>query len=97
VGARFNEFGQLMANISIFLFLLTPILWYPADMPADTPRGQFMRLNLFYHPVTVFRAPILGEPVELQSLVYIAVMTPVGLVVATLLYRRFSRYVPLWI
>lgn len=97
VGARFNEFGQLMTNVSLFLFLLTPLLWYPADMPADTPRGQFMRLNPFYHLVTVIRAPILGEPVELQSIVYIAVMTVVGLLAATFLYRRFARYVPLWI
>lgn len=97
LGARFSDFGQLLGNVAIFLFLLTPIIWYPADMPADSPRGQFMRLNPFFHFVTLFRGPILGEPVELQSLAYIAVMTVVGLVLATLLYRRYSRFVPLWI
>ena len=97
VGARFSDFGQLLGNVAIFLFLLTPIIWYPSDMPADSPRGQFMRLNPFFHFVTLFRAPILGEPVESQSMVYIAIMTVVGLVAATFLYRRYSRFVPLWI
>jgi len=96
-GARFPDIGQLLSNVAIFLFLLTPIIWYPEQMPADSPRGQFMRLNPFYHFVTLFRAPILGEQVELQSVIYIAVMTVVGLVVASLLYRRYARYVPLWI
>lgn len=97
VGARFSDFGQLLGNVGIFLFLLTPIIWYPSDMPADSPRGQLMRLNPFYHLVSLFRGPILGTPVEQQSLVYIGVMTVAGLVLATFAYRRFSRYVPLWI
>src|SRR3546814_10578007 len=33
VGARFPDFGQLLNTISIFLFLLTPIIWYPEMMP----------------------------------------------------------------
>lgn len=97
VGARFTDFGQLLTNLSIFLFLLTPVIWYPEEMPADSPRGQFMRLNPFFHFVTLFRGPILGEPVEFQSVVYIAVMTPIGILLATFLYRRYARYVPLWI
>ena len=97
VGARFSDFGQLLGNVGIFLFLLTPIIWYPSDMPADSPRGQFMRLNPFYHFVTLFRGPILGEPIEQQSITYVAVMTVAGLGMATFLYRRYSRFVPLWI
>ncbi|MDQ3525970.1 MAG: ABC transporter permease, partial [Chloroflexota bacterium] len=97
VGARFPDFGQLIGNISIFMFLLTPIIWYPDTMPADSIRGQLMRFNPFYHFVTIFRAPFLGEPVETFSLVYVAVMTVVGLLLATLLYRRYARYVSLWI
>ena len=88
VGARFSDFGQLLGNVGIF---------YPSDMPADSPRGQFMRLNPFYHFVTLFRGPILGEPIEQQSITYVAVMTVAGLGMATFLYRRYSRFVPLWI
>jgi ABC-type polysaccharide/polyol phosphate export permease len=97
VGARYPDFGQFMGNTSIFLFLLTPIIWYPEQMPADSFRGQLMRFNPFYHLITVFRAPILGERVEMFSIYYIAVMTVAGLALATFLYRRYARFVPLWI
>lgn len=97
VGARFPDFGQLLTNIAIFLFLLTPIIWYPEMMPAGTLRGDLMRFNPFFHLVSLFRAPILGEPLEVLSLWYVGIMTVLGLVVGTYVYRRYARYVPLWI
>jgi len=97
IGARFPDFGQLISNISIFIFLLTPIIWYPDNMPADSVRGQLMRFNPFYHFVTIFRAPLLGEKIEMMSFWYVGIMTVCGLSLATLLYRRYARYVPLWL
>ncbi|QOW21684.1 ABC transporter permease [Novilysobacter avium] len=97
IGARFSDFGQLLNHTSIFLFLLTPIIWYPDLMPAESVRGQLMRFNPFYHFVTLFRAPILGEPVEMVTYWYVGAMTIVGLVAATFVYRRYARFVPLWI
>jgi ABC-type polysaccharide/polyol phosphate export permease len=96
-GTRFPDVGQLIGNTSIFLFLLTPIVWYPADMPAGSMRGQLMRLNPFFHFLEITRAPALGEPMEVSSLYYVATLTGVGLVLATVMYRRYARYVPLWI
>lgn len=97
MGARFSDFGQLLSNVSVFLFLLTPIIWYPGMMPAGSVRGQLMRLNPFFHFVELFRGPILGEAIESGTYWYLGIMTVVGLVVATYLYRRYSRFVPLWI
>lgn len=97
LGARFSDFGQLLNNVSIFMFLFTPIIWYPEMMPADSVRGQLMRFNPFYHFVQLFRAPILGEPVEPLTYWFVGIMTVTGLVAATLLYRRYARFVPLWI
>jgi ABC-type polysaccharide/polyol phosphate export permease len=96
-GARFPDFSQLLNNISVFLFLLTPIIWYPSAMPAGSTRGLLMRMNPFYHLLEIFRAPIMGQPVEVMSLWYVAIMTPLGLLVAALAYRRYARFVPLWI
>lgn len=97
LGARHPDFGQLLANVSIFLFLLTPIIWYPELMPAGSVRGELMRLNPFYHFVQLFRAPLLGQAVETMTYWYVGIMTAVGLVLATLAYRRYARFVPLWI
>jgi ABC-type polysaccharide/polyol phosphate export permease len=96
-GARFPDFGQLLNTVSIFLFLLTPIIWYPEMMPQGSIRAQLMRINPFYHFVEIFRAPIMGQPVELASVWYVGALTVAGLVVATFAYRRYARYVPLWI
>jgi ABC-type polysaccharide/polyol phosphate export permease len=97
VGARFPDFSQLLNTVSIFLFLLTPIIWYPEMMPQGSIRAQLMRINPFYHFVEIFRAPIMGQPVEMASIWYVGIMTAVGLIVATFAYRRYARYVPLWI
>lgn len=97
IGARFSDFGQLLSHTSIFLFLLTPIIWYPELMPADGMRGQLMRFNPFYHFVALFRAPIMGNQVEPLTYYYVGMMTVLGLVLATFVYRRYARFVPLWI
>lgn len=97
VGARYPDVSQFVGNTSIFIFLLTPIIWYGEQMPRDSMRGELMRLNPFYHLISIFRDPLLGGHVEPGSYTYVAVMTVVGLSVATLLYRRYARFVPLWI
>lgn len=97
VGARFADFGQLLLNVSVFMFLLTPIIWFAQSVPPGSLRAQLMRLNPMYHFVEAFRAPILGEPVEPASWWVVGIMTVAGLALATWLYRRYARFVPLWI
>jgi len=97
VGARYPDFGQLLSNASIFIFLLTPIIWYPEDMPVDSVRGQFMRLNPFFHFACLFRNPIMGLPVEPATYWFVAIFTVVGVLLASIFYRRYARFVPLWI
>lgn len=96
-GARFPDLGQLLGTVSIFLFLLTPIIWYPEMMPEGSMRGSLMRLNPFYHFVEVFRAPLVGRAIESMSLWYIGIMTVGGLALATWAYRRYARFIPLWV
>jgi len=89
--------AQLLGTVSIFLFLLTPIIWYPEMMPEGSLRGRLMYLNPFYHFVEMFRAPLMGKVVETSSYWYVGIMTLVGLLISTWSYRRYARYVPLWI
>jgi ABC-type polysaccharide/polyol phosphate export permease len=39
----------------------------------------------------------MGEPIDPASLWYVGILTVVGLLVATFAYRRYARFVPLWI
>lgn len=97
IGARYPDFGQLLANASIFVFLLTPIIWHPDDMPIDSVRGQMMRLNPFFHFVCLFRNPVMGIPVETTTYWFVAGFTVMGILCVGIFYRRYARYVPLWI
>lgn len=96
-GARFPDFNELLGTISMVLFLLTPIVWYPESMPQGSLRGLMMRFNPFYHYIEVFRAPIMGKPVETGSWWFLGASTVLGLMLASWAYRRYARYVPLWI
>lgn len=97
LGARFPDIGQLVANIFMFTFLLTPIIWYADSMQEGSLRGTLMRVNPFFHMVEAVRSPLLGEPVEMLTLGYLAAMTVVGWVLAVVAYRRYAHYVPLWV
>jgi ABC-type polysaccharide/polyol phosphate export permease len=96
-GARFPDLHQFISNIFRLLFLLTPIVWYPDQMPAGSLRGRLSRLNPFYHLIEIVRAPILGEPISMQSWYYVGAMTVGGIALAVFLYRRYARLVPIWL
>lgn len=97
IGARLPDLSQFIGNVFVFAFLLTPIVWYADTMPPGSLRGTFMRLNPFFHMIELVRAPLLGEMVEPLSLYYLGVMTVVGWSIAAIAYRRYARFVPLWI
>jgi ABC-2 type transport system permease protein len=97
VGARFVDLGQALATVSTFMFLLTPIIWYPESVPQGSIRATLMLFNPLYHFVEVFRSPIVGTVVQPVSVWVVGVSTAGGLLLATLLYRRYARFVPLWI
>lgn len=97
LGARLPDLGNMIATASIFAFILTPIIWYPAMMPEGSIRGTLMRFNPLFHFVEIFRAPILDNTISHASILYVVIFTLVGLLASTLVYRRYARNVPLWI
>jgi ABC-2 type transport system permease protein len=97
VGARFPDTEQFIGNVFMFLFLLTPIIWYAEQAPPESLRGVLMRFNPLFHLIEAVRAPLLGEPLNASSLRVVVGMAVAGWLVAALAYRRYARFVPLWI
>lgn len=97
LGARFPDMHELMASLFIFGFILTPILWTASAAPVGTIHGTFMRINPLYHLIEIVRAPLLGEPLEASTLAYVAILTLGGWLATAFLYRRYARFVPLWV
>jgi len=96
-GARFPDTKEMIGTILVFGFLLTPILWDASMLPPGSIRGVVMRLNPFFHLIEFVRAPALGTALETTTLYAVGAMTVVGWCLAAILYRRYSRFVPLWI
>ncbi|MBB5014453.1 ABC transporter permease [Rehaibacterium terrae] len=97
VGARFPDIHELIGSVLMFSFLFTPILWYAEQAPTDTLRGGIARMNPLFHLVEIIRAPLLGEPLERFTFVYLAAMLVIGWGLAAWAYRRYARFVPIWI
>lgn len=97
VGARFPDTRDAIGTIMIAGFLLTPILWMIDRFPPDSLRGMLARLNPAYHLVELVRAPVLGNMPEQASIITAVVMALVGWLLASLLYRRYARFVALWV
>ncbi|WP_438998606.1 ABC transporter permease [Variovorax beijingensis] len=97
VGARYRESHEIMGTVLIVGFLITPVLWTVERFPPDSTRGMLVRINPAFHLIDLVRAPVLGQMPETASFVYAGVMALVGWPIAALLYKRYARYVPIWV
>lgn len=97
IGARFPDTRDAIGTVLVAGFLLTPILWMIDRFPPDSLRGFLARLNPAYHLIEIVRAPVLGKMPELVSVITVLVMPVLGWALASWLYRRYARFVPLWV
>jgi ABC-type polysaccharide/polyol phosphate export permease len=96
-GARFPDTHEFMGSIFILGFIVTPILWYPQSAPAGSLHGLVMRLNPAYHLIELVRAPMLGEAVEPLSVAVVVTGAILGWALWIAVYRRYWRFVALWV
>lgn len=97
VGARHRDVHELIGTVLMVGFLLTPIIWDMSRFPAGTMRGELTRLNPAFHLIEIVRAPILGSMPETNSIIWVCVMAVLGWLLASVMYRRYARFVPLWV
>jgi ABC-2 type transport system permease protein len=97
LGARFPDMQEILGTVLMAAFLLTPIIWDVSRLPPDSTRGALARLNPAFHMIEVVRAPVLGQAPEPVSILVVAGMIVFGWVLAALMYRRYARFVALWV
>lgn len=96
-GARYPDTAEFTNTILVFAFLVTPILWYPHQAHGGFILRTVTKINPAYHLLEVVRQPLFGELPTTLSIWYVCGYLVVGGLSAAWLYRRYSRYVPLWI
>lgn len=96
--ARFRDVIQLVANLSTILFFVTPIFWQPSQLDS-VPIARFLLAdaNFAYHLVDVIRAPLLGQPLDRLSIVYLSVTAVLGFAMTSLFLRRFYDRIAYWL
>jgi ABC-type polysaccharide/polyol phosphate export permease len=96
-GARYPDTAEFTNTILIFAFLVTPILWYPEQAHGGRVLHVITMVNPAAHLIEFVREPMLGTMPSMYTLMYVACYTIIGGVSTFFLYRRYSRYVPIWI
>jgi ABC-2 type transport system permease protein len=96
-GARYPDTAEFTNTILVFAFLVTPILWYPHQAHGGVILRVITQINPAYHLMEIVRQPLFGQVPSTASLIYVAGYFVVGGLSMAWLYRRYSRYVPLWI
>jgi ABC-2 type transport system permease protein len=92
--ARFRDIPPVMATIVQMMFLLTPILWRPDQVPG---REFLVVFNPFYYFSELIREPLLGSaPTQFVWSVALLI-TALGFSMAIPFYSRFRDRVAYWV
>ncbi|MBR0848962.1 ABC transporter permease [Bradyrhizobium diazoefficiens] len=94
VCVRYRDVPPLIQVVIQFLFLLTPIIWYPEQIKFGT---EILLLNPFSYMLMIVRDPILGRPVEMQTWIIAISLAAMSLFAGSLMYVRFRRRIAYWV
>lgn len=97
LGARLPDLGEVLHTILMVGFLFTPIIWEGNRYPPSSLGGMVVRINPAYHMLELVREPLFGRMPPTSTLLYVALLTLAGWLLAIFLCRRYSRYVPIWL
>jgi ABC-2 type transport system permease protein len=92
--ARYRDIPPIVTTITQMMFLLTPILWRPDQVPG---REFVYELNPFYYLVQVIREPLEAVSPSLFVWAVAVGLTAVGFLVSLLFYSRFRNRIVYWL
>jgi lipopolysaccharide transport system permease protein len=95
VGARYRDLSQIIKSFIQVIFFVTPVMWNPALLPE---KDRFLViLNPFYSFIELIREPLLGVAPELKVYFISVLVTLVGIVLCTWMFRKYRARIVYWI
>lgn len=94
VSARFRDIPQIIASVVQLAFFITPVMWKADFIGAGS---LIVILNPFFHLLELIRAPLLGSPLPVQSLLGTAIITVINLSVSATFFVLFRHRISYWI
>lgn len=98
IGARYRDGAQAAPAAMRIVFLATPILWVADAFSARSALLKaYIQFNPFYHYIEIVRRPLVNHEVPVQSWAVVGALTCVFFALASVVYRRYSKVVTLWL
>ncbi|WP_394692834.1 ABC transporter permease [Hyphobacterium sp.] len=91
---RFRDLTHLISAIMRVMFFLTPIFWFPDQMPEEAM--AILYWNPFSHFIWILRTPVLDQQLAVDSWIVVGAITAVGWAAAMLAYATARRRLVFW-
>ena len=95
VCARFRDVPPAILSIVQLLFLISPILWRPEEVPQNLQ--VIATLNPLSHYLAIVRDPLLGMNAPPLAWIVTAGITLIGWMIAAVLLRSYRTHVVYWV
>jgi ABC-type polysaccharide/polyol phosphate export permease len=95
LGARFRDISQIIKSLVQVVFFITPVMWKP-DALLEKNR-YIVELNPFYSYIELIRAPLLGSVPSLYNIIFVLIMTGIGLMAAWIIFMRRRARIVYWL
>lgn len=94
LATRFRDVAQLVTTTMTIVFFVTPVMW---DKAMIHKYKFIVYLNPFAHFIELMRAPLLGNPVEIDHYIYAFAFTIILATLANFIYKRYSLRLVYWL
>lgn len=92
--ARYRDIPQIMVNLMLILFFLTPVIWTSDRL---TGYGLLLQLNPLHHLLELVRAPLLGQAPASSSWLVGLGLALAGWLLTCLAFGRFRSRIAYWV
>lgn len=94
LGARFRDLSFVISSVLPLLFFMTPVLYRADDLNI---LKSILWLNPFSHFIEIIRAPLMGMPVQIESVFYSIAFMVLGWTLTIFLFNKIRNKIIFWI
>lgn len=95
VAAKYRDMSFFIKSLTLPMMFLTPVFWMPDQMAPKLMK--YLWWNPFYHYIEIFRSPLIGDGVPVESWVFVLTLFVIGNIVALILFARFRQRIVFWL
>lgn len=95
LGTRYRDFQQIVKSLIQVVFFITPVMWLPTLLPEKY--HWIINYNPFAQYLALIRNPMLGQGIELNTIVIVGVLSLIGLRLFALCMNKYKHRIVFWL